>query len=126
MQWEALSRGEFSVYVPSYSALLTQVDPELYPASDGFDVEHVGNESEFTRNEAGERVCDDALIAENEKLAMQGTDSKALAYVFMDLNTLAYNHRASPFCRVSRWGLCPSSLQLVGWRHTCQRRGAKA
>lgn len=94
VQWEALSRGEFSVYVPSYSALLTQVDSELYPASDGFDVEHVGNENEFTRNEAGERVYDDALIAENEKLAMQGTDSKALAYVFMDLNTLAYNHRA--------------------------------
>jgi len=33
------------------------------------------------------------LVAENEALAMQDSGSKSLAYLFMDLNTLAYNHR---------------------------------
>ena len=54
----------------------------------------MGNENEFTRNEAGERVYDEALVAENEALAMQDSGSKSLAYLFMDLNTLSYNHRA--------------------------------
>lgn len=95
VQWEALSRGEFSVYVPGYSALLTQVDPELYPGYADFDTAHVGNENEFTRNEeTGEREYQDDLIAQNEELAMQDSGSKSLAYLFMDLNTLAYNHRA--------------------------------
>ena len=93
VQWEALSRGEFSVYVPGYSALLTEVDTALYPAAADFDSTHVGNENEFTKNEAGERVYDEALVAENEKLAMEDSGSEALAYLFMDLNTLAYNHR---------------------------------
>ena len=93
IQWEALSRGEFSVYVPGYSALLTELDPEFYPSFGEFDSSHVGNENEFTRNEAGERVYDEALVAENEALAMQDSGSKSLAYLFMDLNTLAYNHR---------------------------------
>ena len=95
VQWEALSRGEFSVYVPGYSALLTQVDTELYPTNANFDTAHVGNENEFVRNEeTGEREYQDDLIAQNEELAMQDSGSKALAYLFMDLNTLSYNHRA--------------------------------
>ncbi len=93
IQWEALSRGEFSVYVPSYSALLTQVDPELYPSHEEFDSAHVGNENEFERDDEGNRVYKDELIAENEALAMQDSGSKSLAYLFMDLNTLSYNHR---------------------------------
>ena len=95
VQWEALSRGEFSVYVPGYSALMTQMDQDLYPSADAFDTAHVGNENEFVRDEeTGERIYDDALIAENEELAMQDSGSQSLAYLFMDLNTLAYNHRA--------------------------------
>ena len=95
IQWQALSRGEFSVYVPVYSSLLTQVDPELYPGADDFDTAHVGEENEFIRDEkTGERIYQDDLIAANEALAMQDSGSKALAYTFMDLNTLSYNHRA--------------------------------
>lgn len=95
VQWQAMSRGEFSVYVPVYSALLTQVDTELYPGADGFDTAHVGEENEFIRDEeTGERIYQDDLIAANEELAMQDSGSKALAYLFMDLNTLSYNHRA--------------------------------
>ena len=95
VQWEALSRGEFSVYVPSYSALLTQVNTEYYPTNEEFDTAHVGNENEFERDEkTGERVYKDELIAANEELAMQDSGSKSLSYLFMDLNTLAYNHRA--------------------------------
>ena len=95
IQWEALSRGEFSVYVPSYSALLTQVDQSLYPSHKDFDSAHVGNENEFTRDEeTGERIYQDDLIAENEALAMQDSGSESLAYMYMDLNTLSYNHRS--------------------------------
>ncbi len=95
VQWQAMSRGEFSVFVPGYSALLTQLDPELYPANADFDSAHVGNENEFIKNEeTGEREYQDDLIAENEALAMQDSGTKSLAYLFMDLNTLAYNHRA--------------------------------
>ena len=87
VQWTALSRGEFSVFVPSYSALLTETDADYYPSVEALEdgTDHVGYESE--RNDA-------ARIATNEARAMEDADSKALAYVFMDLNTLAYNHRA--------------------------------
>lgn len=95
IQWQGMSRGEFTVYVPGYSALLTELDPELYPNNTAFDTAHVGEENEFVKNEeTGEREYQDDLIAGNEALAMQDSGSKALAYLFMDLNTLAYNHRA--------------------------------
>ena len=95
VQWQGMSRGEFNVYVPAYSALLTEVDSAYYPAADEFDTAHVGEENEFIRDEeTGERIYQDDLIAGNEALAMQDSGSKALAYLFMDLNTLAYNHRA--------------------------------
>lgn len=93
VQWEALSRCEFSVYVPSYSALLTDVDTRLYPGLDDFDTAHVGNKDESGHEGAQEGVSPDELAAQNEALAMQDSGSEALTFVFMDLNTLAYNHR---------------------------------
>ncbi len=94
VQWQAMSRGEFSVFVPGYSALLTQLDPELYPAYYDFDSAHVGEQNEFGTNDKGERVYQEDIVAANEKLAMEDSGSKSLTYLFMDLNTLAYNHRA--------------------------------
>ena len=76
IQWEALSRCEFSLYVPSYSALLTEVPSDYYPAWDTVDGSYAG-------------YSDDVSAALAEK------PGKNLDYVFMDINTIAYNNRAS-------------------------------
>lgn len=76
IQWEALSRCEFSVYLPSYSALLTEVPADYFPAWNTVDGTYTGRK-------------DDVAQALVEK------DGKNLDYVFMDINTLAYNNRAS-------------------------------
>ena len=95
IQWEALSRSEFSVFVPSYSALLTEVDEDYYPNEADFDVSHIGNASEYTVNEDGEKVYDQDLVDQNEETALEDSGTEYLDYVFMDLNTLAYNNRDS-------------------------------
>lgn len=78
VQWEALSRAEFSVAVPVYSALLTKVDTTIYPPIDSFSEAHTG----------------DAYESDNVNAALDAsTDSGALDYVLMDINTLAYNYR---------------------------------
>lgn len=78
IQWEALSRDEFSVAVPVYSALLTKVDTTIYPPIDSFSEAHTG----------------DAYESDNVNAALDAsTDSGALDYVLMDINTLAYNYR---------------------------------
>lgn len=78
VQWEALSRDEFSVAVPSYSALLTKVDTTIYPEVDKWDESHIG----------------DAHERDNVKGALDAsTDNGSLDYVLMDINTLAYNYR---------------------------------
>ena len=78
VQWEALSRDEFSVAVPSYSALLTKVDTTIYPEVDKWDESHTG----------------DAHEKDNVKGALDAsTDNGSLDYVLMDINTLAYNYR---------------------------------
>ena len=78
VQWEALSRDEFSVAVPSYSALLTKVDTTIYPEVDKWDESHTG----------------DAHERDNVKGALDAsTDNGSLDYVLMDINTLAYNYR---------------------------------
>lgn len=84
LQWEGLSRSEFSVFVPSYSNLLTQVDEDLFPLEYKFDITHVGIQSE--RN-------DPEKIANNEKTAMSDGEQVSLDSTLMDLNTLCYNHR---------------------------------
>ena len=84
LQWEGLSRSEFSVFVPSYSNLLTEVDQDIYPLEHEFDITHVGIQSE--RN-------DPEKIANNEKVAMADGEEVTLDSTLMDLNTLCYNHR---------------------------------
>lgn len=79
VQWEALSRSEFSVALPVYSALLTKVDTKYYPTSKDFDVTH-----------QGERQSEDS-----QDVALKRDEGTVLDYVFMDLNTLAYNNRES-------------------------------
>ncbi len=78
IQWENLSRSEFGIAVPSYSALLTQVNKDIYPAIDSWDEKHTG---------AKESV--DSVDAAMDA----STDNGSLDYVLMDINTLAYNNR---------------------------------
>lgn len=75
VQWEALSRTEFSLYLPSYSALLTSVPEEYYGDSTTLSDAHQGR---------GDSV--EAALAEEP--------AKNLDYIMMDINTLAYNNRA--------------------------------
>ena len=77
IQWEALSCTEFNVYVPSYSALLTEVPDDIYTDYDVISEDHANG-----RNEAGVTQ------------AMTDSDDDIMNYVFMDINTLAYNNRA--------------------------------
>lgn len=95
IQWEGLSRSEFTLYVPSYSALLTEVDERVYPKEDQFDTSHAGDIMEYSKNEAGEKVYDPAKTKANEEIALQDPGVSYLDYALMDLNTLAYNHRES-------------------------------
>ncbi len=74
VQWEALSRTEFSVYVPLYSALLTEVSP--YFSDLNCDETHQG---------PGQK--------DNVEWAMQEEPENSLPFVLMDINTLAYSHR---------------------------------
>lgn len=78
VQWEALSRAEFSVAVPVYSALLTQVDTTIYPDIHSWSEDHTGK----------------AENIDDPKAALDAsTDNGSLDYVLMDINTLAYNYR---------------------------------
>ena len=78
VEWLALSNGEFSLYVPCYAALVTRVDPVLYPEADAFDLGH-----------AAEVVNEDAAVM----AALQSGTDHALDYVLMDINILAQAHR---------------------------------
>lgn len=79
VQWTALSRAEFSLFIPSYSALLTKVDTEYYPLPTEMDESHQG---------ASQR--DDSV-----EVALQNEPGKNLDYIFMDINTLAFNNRST-------------------------------
>lgn len=76
VQWEALSRTEFSVFVPLYSALLTETSP--YFSDLNCDESHQG---------PGQK--------DNVDWAMKEEPADSLPFVLMDINTLAYNHRDS-------------------------------
>lgn len=93
IQWEGLSRSEFTLYIPSYSALLTEVDQDIYPNEVTYDTSHVGENMEYSKDKDGNRVDDKTKAESNEKLAMEDSGKKYLDYDLMDLNTLAYNHR---------------------------------
>ena len=69
IQWEMLSPAEFSVAIPTYSALITELSPYFSTMDVSYD------------------HCDeDALEEEPEN---------SLNYVLMDINTLCYNNRSS-------------------------------
>lgn len=76
VQWEALSRTEFSVFVPLYSALLTEVSP--YFSDLNCDETHQG---------PGQK--------DNVEWAMKEEPVNSLPFVLMDINTLAYNNRST-------------------------------
>ncbi len=81
VQWTALSRDEFSVAIPTYSALLTDVNWR-YGKLD-MDPTHIG-ENFYDRDNA------------DVKTAMQaGEWDNYLPFVMIDLNDLAYNNRAN-------------------------------
>lgn len=76
IQWEALSRAEFSVFVPLYSALITEASPYFSDLS--CDESHQG-----------------PYQSDDVEYAMQEEPEGSLPFVLMDINTLAYNHRDS-------------------------------
>lgn len=78
VQWEALSRAEFSLFLPSYSAVLTSIDREYYPLADAFESEHQGDQ-----------------YTDSVDAALREEPGRVLDYVMMDINTLAYNNRAA-------------------------------
>lgn len=84
IQWQNLSRCEFGVFVPSYSALLTEVNTKLYPIN--------GQWSEAPKSLPGaeEPEEDDVKAAMNA-----AADDGSLEYVAMNINTLAFNNRST-------------------------------
>lgn len=82
VQWLALSRDEFSVAIPNYSALLTKVN------------EHYGS---FANIDSGHQDGNDGSTwsdADSVEAAKQpGEWDNYLPYVLMDINTLAYHNR---------------------------------
>lgn len=88
IQWENLSRVEFGLFIPSYSALLTEVDTDIYPTIDQFTGVHTG------QSERKDSV-DTALDPSSE--------NGSLDYVIMDINTLAYNTRSELATPVRRY-----------------------
>ncbi|MDY2788160.1 MAG: C69 family dipeptidase [Atopobium sp.] len=78
IQWENLSRVEFGLFIPSYSALLTEVDTSIYPTIDKFTNKHTGSDEK-----------QDSVAAAMDA----STENGSLDYTIMDINTLAYNNR---------------------------------
>lgn len=69
IQWEMLSNAEFSVAIPLYSALLTEVSPYFSDQDVSFD------------------HCEEEDVVNNEE------PENSINYVLMDINTLAYENR---------------------------------
>lgn len=69
IQWEMLSNAEFSVAIPLYSALLTEVSPYFSDQNVSFD------------------HCEEEDVVNNEE------PKNSINYVLMDINTLAYENR---------------------------------
>lgn len=69
IQWEMLSNAEFSVAIPLYSALLTEVSPY------------------FSDQDVSFNHCEEEDVVNNEE------PKNSINYVLMDINTLAYENR---------------------------------
>jgi|GEM_PF-2573251 len=77
IQWTMLSRPEFNVSIPAYSALLTKLDDKLYPTMDNFYLDY-----------------GDDKMEDDNKFALQDKKTDALDYTMMDIYTLVDNNRA--------------------------------
>ncbi|MCC6099443.1 MAG: C69 family dipeptidase [Olsenella sp.] len=86
VQWEALSRAEFSVALPSYSALLTQVDTTIFPEDDASTWNTL--DSTYNANNDYERDLVSSALAGD-------VNGMPLDYVLMDINTLAFQNRST-------------------------------
>lgn len=106
VEWLALSSGEFTLYIPSYAALLTEVDAELYPSEDGFDLSNTSYV---------------AAAADPEEQALAGANSGALNHVLMDIHTLASMHRAQTGAGVHAY-LDAVQMQLIEQQAQVDRR----
>ena len=71
IQWEMLSRAEFSIAIPLYSALMTEVSPYFSDQTVSFD------------------HCDETDVVNNEE------PENSINYVFMDIGSLAFENRAT-------------------------------
>lgn len=69
IQWEMLSRAAYSVAIPLYSALITEVSPYFSDQTVSFD------------------HCEEEDVVNNEE------PKNSINYVLMDINTLAYENR---------------------------------
>ena len=69
IQWEMLSRAAYSVAIPLYSALITEVSPYFSDQDVSFD------------------HCEEEDVVNNEE------PKNSINYVLMDINTLAYENR---------------------------------
>lgn len=74
VQWTALAPAEYSVFIPSYSALLTEVPEDLYPAWNTIDGSHAGGGVQNALEEAPD------------------VTGKNLDYIMMDINTIASSY----------------------------------
>ena len=69
IQWEMLSRAAYSVAIPLYSALLTEVSPY------------------FSNQDVSYDHCEETDIVNNEE------PKNSINYVLMDISSLCYEHR---------------------------------
>ncbi len=80
LMWLALSRDEFSVAIPNYSALLTKVN------------KHYGN---FEVLDSAHQGKSWGSVDDYDEALKAGSHDQYLPYVLMDINTLAYANRAN-------------------------------
>ena len=85
IQWQSLSRSEFSVAIPLYSALITE--PSEYFLTEETTSDHCGSNKAFK---------DPVTGPEKEiEQAMQEEPANSIDFVMMDINTLCYNNRST-------------------------------
>lgn len=80
VQWETMAPTEFSVAMPFYSALLTEASPYFKDVNQDTSHSGAGNFWE---------------IENKTEYAMEEEPEGSIDYVLIDINTLAYNNRAS-------------------------------
>lgn len=92
VQWEALSRSEFSVAVPIYSALITEVSPYFGDINTDTN-DHAITITEVYDEETDEFVGYDYSYDDVVETALEEEPENSLDYVLMDINTLCTLYR---------------------------------